>query len=521
MARGVPRSSLCEALLKQCTSEDRTRAHVQISAGVLRLMQADADGARVMLDDGMRLSAELGDDELRGWVLLFQGLGATIGGAGDAGRAALVEARALHRGLGVRVGERKATAVLGLVELTGGEPARARELVREALEIQVAAGDQWSQGQCHLYLGMIAEASGAPAVHASEHYRQAVEALRPYRDGALLPMSLAFQAGVVGRRDARRALRVIAAASSLQARAGGEFAPLFRARVERARSVAAAALGEEARAVWIDGERLGSTRRSGSPSARRRFRRPLRRATSASERRRWHGWSPTASRTRRSPTSSRSRCAPSRATSATLSGRPGSPIAPSSQPGHASGFGSRSAIARMTPAGRGPTVAIDLRHAPPNSNRKAVSMHEQTAFVLEPDEGRRLPAPPGHVTFKVRGEESAGTMTVFEAETRPGDGPRLHVHERADECIYVLSGDVQIRLGHELRDAPAGSFAFIPRGVYHRFQNVGEANSRIVAMFTPAGIEDFFESFAETGDVDDFFESVSAVGGRDVPRDPR
>jgi quercetin dioxygenase-like cupin family protein len=166
----------------------------------------------------------------------------------------------------------------------------------------------------------------------------------------------------------------------------------------------------------------------------------------------------------------------------------------------------------MTAHGRVPIVAIDLR-PPPLPNRKVESMDEQThAFSLKPGQGRSLPAPAGRVTFKVRGKEADGTMTVFEAEVPPGTGPRLHFHEHSDECIYVLSGDVQIRLGHELRDAPAGSFAFIPRGVHHLYQNVGHTNSRIIAMFTPAGIEDFFESFAENRSVDDFFEGLSASG---------
>jgi mannose-6-phosphate isomerase-like protein (cupin superfamily) len=166
----------------------------------------------------------------------------------------------------------------------------------------------------------------------------------------------------------------------------------------------------------------------------------------------------------------------------------------------------------MTAHGRVPIVAIDLR-PPPLTNRKVESMDEQTqAFSLKPGQGRSLPAPAGRVTFKVRGKEAGGTMTVFEAEVPPGTGPRLHVHEHSDECIYVLSGDVQIRLGHELRDAPAGSFAFIPRGVHHRYQNVGQTNSRIIAMFTPAGIEDFFESFAKNRSVDDFFAGLSASG---------
>jgi DNA-binding CsgD family transcriptional regulator len=247
---------LGELLLERCPKRDRTRAVVQVSVAVLRLMQADVEGARAMLADALRLSVELGERALEGWALFFQGLAATFEGLEDAGREALTRARDLHDELGVQVGEGRAIAALGLTELKAGEPGPARKLVEDALEIQVATGDLWSQGQCYVYLGMIAEDTGSAPSQAAAHYRHAVDSLRPYGSGPLLPIALALQGGIVGRRDPKRGLRIIAAASAIRAQAGGEFAPLFRERVDRGRSAAEAALGAKAPVVWAEGTRL-------------------------------------------------------------------------------------------------------------------------------------------------------------------------------------------------------------------------------------------------------------------------
>ncbi|MDQ3647046.1 MAG: LuxR C-terminal-related transcriptional regulator [Actinomycetota bacterium] len=247
---------LGELLLEGCPERDRTRASVQVGVAVLRLMQADVDGTRAMLADALELSAELGERALEGWALFFRGLAAAFGGLVDGGREALSQARNLHNELGLGVGEGRAIAALGLVELSAGEPGRARQLVEEALEIQLATGDLWSQGQCHLYLGMIAEDTGSAPADPAAHYHKAVDSLRPYGSGPLLPIALALQGGIVGRRDAKRGLRTIAAASAIRTRAGGEFAPIFRERVDRGRSTVEAALGAEARTVWAEGTGL-------------------------------------------------------------------------------------------------------------------------------------------------------------------------------------------------------------------------------------------------------------------------
>lgn len=56
-----------------------------------------------------------------------------------------------------------------------------------------------------------------------------------------------------------------------------------------------------------------------------------------------------------------------------------------------------------------------------------------------------------------------------------------------------------MKLGHTLREAPAGSFVFIPRGTPHTWQNVGADPLRFFATIMPAAIEfeEFFKRYAE------------------------
>ena len=137
------------------------------------------------------------------------------------------------------------------------ETARGKELLEAALSIYVAEDDAWGQGQCHTFLGMIAESNAPDPAIATSHYQKAVDCLRPSRDATLLPVALIGQAGLLAPRDPASALRVTAAASAIRARVGGEFAPFYRARLERIRAEADATVGGDAERLWAEGERLG------------------------------------------------------------------------------------------------------------------------------------------------------------------------------------------------------------------------------------------------------------------------
>jgi quercetin dioxygenase-like cupin family protein len=145
-------------------------------------------------------------------------------------------------------------------------------------------------------------------------------------------------------------------------------------------------------------------------------------------------------------------------------------------------------------------------------------------IAVGPGEGTTIEGPAGGpLTFKARGEQTGGTLTALENVIAPGDGPPLHVHAAEDESWYVLEGQLRFRLGGEIADAPAGSFVFVPRGTPHCFRNVGERPARILVLFTPSGMERFFDRFAAlpAGPPDpDAFRRLGAEAGMEVVGPP-
>src|SRR6266542_4459985 len=125
--------------------------------------------------------------------------------------------------------------------------------------------------------------------------------------------------------------------------------------------------------------------------------------------------------------------------------------------------------------------------------RDLMSSSTSRGIHLGPGAGVTVSNPVGgSLTFKARGHETNGTVVALESRAAPGEGPPLHVHANEDEVVYALEGTFRFKLDGEVRDAPAGSFMFIPRGVPHTWQNVGDEPARVLAVFTPAGMETFF-----------------------------
>jgi quercetin dioxygenase-like cupin family protein len=117
------------------------------------------------------------------------------------------------------------------------------------------------------------------------------------------------------------------------------------------------------------------------------------------------------------------------------------------------------------------------------------------SVVRPPGSGRRLPlGTAGIVTLKAVGAETAGTLAVYEFVTPPATaGPPLHLHRSWDEAFYVLEGEMTFLIDGQTHTAPAGSFVFIPHGILHTFWNASDAPARQLTVFTPAGIEAYFE----------------------------
>ena len=143
------------------------------------------------------------------------------------------------------------------------------------------------------------------------------------------------------------------------------------------------------------------------------------------------------------------------------------------------------------------------------------SLSEMKPFDIGPGEGTVVEGPAGGpLSFKVRSSETDGALTVFENRVPPGPGTPLHVHHNEDEAWYILEGEFRFRLGDEISTRSAGSFVFIPRTTAHCWQNVGEEPARVLVIFTPSGIERFFDEFAKLPAGPPDLETLNKIGQR-------
>jgi quercetin dioxygenase-like cupin family protein len=124
---------------------------------------------------------------------------------------------------------------------------------------------------------------------------------------------------------------------------------------------------------------------------------------------------------------------------------------------------------------------------------------EDAGIFVGPDDGKSLPNPVGgRMVVKVRDEYTAGAYSIHDNTIPAGaPGPRPHIHRHHEEAFYVLEGELTVRVGPRTIIAPAGSFVVVPRGIVHQPSNPGAQPTRFLLIFSPAGMDHFFEEAAE------------------------
>jgi mannose-6-phosphate isomerase-like protein (cupin superfamily) len=109
--------------------------------------------------------------------------------------------------------------------------------------------------------------------------------------------------------------------------------------------------------------------------------------------------------------------------------------------------------------------------------------------VLSPKEGEKFAAGPFDIITRVSGDQSGGAFEMYELALGVATVD-YHVHNMMEETLYVLEGTVEFRVGAERFARPAGSVAFVPRGVHHGFSNHGPGRARVLILFTPSAHQD-------------------------------
>jgi len=102
------------------------------------------------------------------------------------------------------------------------------------------------------------------------------------------------------------------------------------------------------------------------------------------------------------------------------------------------------------------------------------------------------------IRFLVEGEQSAGSVAVFEFDVPAGARvPVMHSHDGYEETIYGLEGFLTWTVEGTPTDVGPGEALFIPRGVVHHFNNTRDVDAKALAIVTPGVLgPDFFREVA-------------------------
>src|SRR5947207_11949253 len=121
--------------------------------------------------------------------------------------------------------------------------------------------------------------------------------------------------------------------------------------------------------------------------------------------------------------------------------------------------------------------------------------HQEPVVVL-PGSGELLNIAGSKTLHKIKSSATNGVFSVMEFVTPPGKGVALHVHEREDELVYLLEGEIEVTLGNQKMKAVPGVMALLPRGIPHGFTNVGNKPSRLLDTILPGQVDNYFVELA-------------------------
>ena len=120
----------------------------------------------------------------------------------------------------------------------------------------------------------------------------------------------------------------------------------------------------------------------------------------------------------------------------------------------------------------------------------------QEPVVDIPGSGEQLNIAGSKILHKIKSSATNGVFSVMEFVTPPGKGVALHVHEREDELVYLLEGEIEVTLGNQKMKAVPGVMALLPRGIPHGFTNIGNKPSRLLDTILPGQFDNYFVELA-------------------------
>ena len=122
-------------------------------------------------------------------------------------------------------------------------------------------------------------------------------------------------------------------------------------------------------------------------------------------------------------------------------------------------------------------------------------MNATRGVVVPAGDGKHLDmgAPGRFAALKLVGDETNGSVMLFEETAPVGTKSTRHLHRESDEVAWVLAGEITFMIGDEVSVGGPGTCAFFPRNVPHAWKNTGSETGRVVFLYTPAAAGGYVE----------------------------
>jgi predicted ATPase len=234
---------------------DQQGAAVSLNAlAVIARGRGDVAAARSLLEESMVLWRELGDQKAVARSLSNLANIAKLQGDNARARSLYAECLSLFRELGDRTGVAWSTNYQGDVARDQGDSAAARKLYEQGLVIFRELDDRWGIAGTLADLGSLAREQGDyPRAHAM--YRESIKLFQELdHKRGIARLLECFACAAAVQQEAKRSLRLAAAAAALRQNIGAPLTPAEQTKLEASLQPARQALADVVgTAAWLEG----------------------------------------------------------------------------------------------------------------------------------------------------------------------------------------------------------------------------------------------------------------------------
>ena len=109
------------------------------------------------------------------------------------------------------------------------------------------------------------------------------------------------------------------------------------------------------------------------------------------------------------------------------------------------------------------------------------------------------------MSFLAKGEDTDGRFALMEFQSKPGNEPPPHIHDREHEFYYVLEGAMVFYIGDQVIEVKAGEGVFLPQGKAHAFNIRSERLRTLILVVAsgqqPVGLDRYFLEMGEPANI--------------------